>query len=85
MGLDSIAVAGVTQTVTARTAILDSGTTAILVGADDAAAIHAVRPQSLASAAQYGLSIAHAAATARRAVQTRMSSFDGCGCNVRSA
>ena len=43
MGLDSVGVGGVQQNVTATTAILDSGTTAILVSQDDAVAIHAVR------------------------------------------
>lgn len=47
MGLDSVAVGGVRQNITATTAILDSGTTAILVSQDDAVAIHAVRPPVL--------------------------------------
>ena len=47
MGLDSVAVGGIRQNITATTAILDSGTTAILVSQDDAVAIHAVRPPVL--------------------------------------
>jgi len=71
VGLDSIAVAGVVQTVTARTAILDSGTTAILVGADDASAIHAVRRPSLAAAprAAHATCAAHAHAETCREVE----------------
>jgi hypothetical protein len=71
VGLDSIAVAGVVQTVTARTAILDSGTTAILVGADDASAIHAVRRASLAAAPRAAHATRAAHAPAKPAVRSK--------------
>ena len=47
VALDSAQVSGQNVALGATTAILDSGTTAILVGPDDAAAIHAVGEQLL--------------------------------------
>ena len=46
VGLDGISVKGAAVTVAANSVVIDSGTSAILLGPEDATAIHSVRPQS---------------------------------------
>ena len=45
VGLDGISVKGAAVTVAANSVVIDSGTSAILLGPEDATAIHSVRLQ----------------------------------------
>ena len=44
VGLDGVSVSGAAVTVAATSVVIDSGTSAILLGPEDATAIHSVRP-----------------------------------------
>ena len=45
VGLDGVSVSGTGITVAATSVVIDSGTSAILLGPEDATAIHSVRSQ----------------------------------------
>ena len=51
VGLDGISVKGAAVTVAANSVVIDSGTSAILLGPEDATAIHSVSLQSRCDAA----------------------------------